>query len=366
MNQRSRTIALWVALAAAVVLVALLAGPPGSSGPAFDPRSTSGNGTKAMVLLLSQLGASVTLTSDAPSPGVDLALVLTDQLSAERRSALQQWMSAGGTLVVADPTSDLQHSAPVRIGHGFATKDTVSGPCPAAGLDDVNRLSTGGAFFLRLPPGADGCFAAGAAYLLVSERLGAGRFVGLGGAGPLTNSLLGKNDNALLVADLLLPRPGARVAVMLRSPIGGGRRTLWQLLNRPTRLVLVQLLVAVAAVALWRARRLGQPVVEDLPVQIAGSELTVAVGNLLARAGRRDAAASALRGDLRRWLGARLGLGRTASADHLAAATAARAGVPVERVLAVITDQPIPDDAALIELAQQIEQVRQEVVHGPL
>jgi hypothetical protein len=141
---------------------------------------------------------------------------------------------------------------------------------------------------------------------------------------------------------------------------------LWQLLNRPTKLVLAQLLAALAAVALWRARRLGRPVTEDQPVHVAGSELTVAVGNLLARAGRRDAAASGLRADLRRWLGERLGLGRTAPANHLAAATAARAGVPVERVLAVITDQPVADDAALVELAQQIEQVRQEVVHGAL
>jgi hypothetical protein len=365
-NQRARTIWFWVALVAAVVLVAVVAGPPGNPGPAFDPRSTSGNGTKAMVLLLSELGAQVTLTADLPGPNVDTTLVLTDQLSADRRSGLERWMSGGGTLIVADPTSDLQHSAPVRIGHGFATRNNVNGPCPAAGLDDVNRLSTGGAFFLRLPPGAEGCFAAGAAYLLVTERVGAGRFIGLGGAGPLTNSLLGKNDNALLAADLLLPHRGANVAVMLRSPVGGGRRTLWQLLNRPTKLVLAQLLVAVIAVALWRSRRLGRPVSEEQPVQLAGSELTVAVGNLLARAGRRDAAAAGLRADLRRWLGDRLGLGSTAAAAHLAAATATRTGVTTERVLALIVDQPVADDAALVELAQQIEHVRQEVVHGHL
>lgn len=364
MNDRFRTIWLWAALIGAVVVVAVIAGPPGSSGPPFDPRSTSGNGTRAMVLLLSQLGAHVTLTADGPGPNVDVALVLTDQLSTDRRSGLEDWMSGGGTLVVADPTSDLQHSAPVRIGHGFATKENVDGPCPAAGLDDVNRLSTGGAFFLRLPPGADGCFASGKAYLLVSERVGAGRFVGLGGAGPLTNSLLDKNDNALLAVDLLLSHPGANVSVMLRSPIGGGRRSLWQLLNRPTKLALAQLLVALIAVALWRGRRLGRPVSEEQPVQLAGSELTVAVGNLLARAGRRDAAAVGLRADLRRWLGERLGLGTTASADNLAAAAASRTGVKMERVLALIVDQPVASDGALVELAQEIEHVRQEVVHG--
>ena len=60
--------------------------------------------------------------------------------------------------------------------------------------------------------------------------------------------------------------------------------------------------------ALWKGRRLGRPVAETQPVQIAGSELVVAVGNLMQKAGRPEAAASQLRDDLRRDLTSRLGL----------------------------------------------------------
>jgi hypothetical protein len=364
-TNRTRTIWFWIAIVAAAVVVGLAVGPSPSGGAAFDPRSTSGNGTKALVLLMERLGAKVSLTADVPAPGVDVAVVFSDQLSADRLNGLVGWTVGGGRLIVADPSSSLQRSGAGRVVNGILALDHVNGPCPAAGLDDVGRVDTGGSLFLRLPAGATGCFPAGDAYLLVTERVGQGRFVGLGGAGPFTNALLAKDDNSVLAADLLLPRPGASVAIMLRSPVGGGRRSLWQLLNRPTKLAAIQLLLAVVIVALWRARRLGSPVYEDQPVQVAGSELTVAVGNLMERAGRRDAAGALLRVGLRRWLGERLGLGPSATPAQLADATATRTAIRHERLVGLLEDRPVASDGELVELAQSIEGVRQEVAHGP-
>ena len=44
-----------------------------------------------------------------------------------------------------------------------------------------------------------------------------------------------------------------------------------------------QLALGFLVFALWKARRLGRPVAEPQPVELAASELTVAVGNLLQR-----------------------------------------------------------------------------------
>src|SRR6266581_6954843 len=71
------------------------------------------------------------------------------------------------------------------------------------------------------------------------------------------------------------------------------------------RLAMWQLVVAFAVLVLWRARRLGRPVAEAQPVQIPGSELVVAVGNLLQRARGRGQAAGLLTDDLRRTLAER-------------------------------------------------------------
>jgi hypothetical protein len=362
-----RRVGFWLGLLGVIVVIAVIAGPVRTAAP-LDPRSAQGNGTKALVLLLRRLGATVDVSADAPGPDVDVTAVFDDQLSTARRGDIDGWMKAGGTVVVADPTSPLQVSAPVRASTGFAVRSVVDGPCPQAGFDDVGRLSTGGSDLLDLGPvgnRAVGCFSGGRnAYLLVTQPAGRGRLTGIGGAGLFTNNLLGADDNSVLAADLFLPKRAAHVRIMLRSPLGAGHRSLVSLIRPSVRLALFQLLVAFAVIAFWRGRRLGRPVPETHPVQLAGSELVVAVGNLLARTGRAAVAAGMLRQDLRRWLAARLGLGATAGPEQLADAATARTGIDRERLLALLEDRPLASDAELVALAQSIERARQEVMHG--
>jgi hypothetical protein len=360
----NRRVLLWFGLAAAVLLVVLIAGPS-NTRPALDPRSTAGDGTKALVVLLRQLGATVDVSPDAPGPDVQVTAVLHDELSDARRRDLNAWVAAGGTVVVADPSSALQLSAPVRVGDGLVVRSHVEGPCPQGGFDDVNRLTIGASLFLSRPDGSVGCFPGGGdAFLLVSQPVGRGRFIGLGGAGLFTNTLLGRDDNSVLATDLFLTRPGVHVRVMLRSVVGGGGRSLGGLVGPSVKLALVQLLVAFGVLALWRGRRLGRPVLETQPVELAGSELVVAVGNLLARTGRRDAAADLLRAGLRRSLAERLGLPATAAPEELADAGAARTGTSRDCLLALTRDGPVVSDGDLVELAQSIERARREVTHG--
>ena len=125
-----------------------------------------------------------------------------------------------------------------------------------------------------------------------------------------------------------------------------------------------QLLVAFGLFALWRARRLGRPIPEPQPVQIAGSELVVAVGNLLQQGRRREATAAMLQSDLRRTLSERLGVPVTAPPAAFAAATAARTGLDPATVEAALSPQPPADDAALVALARRVEALRNEVTHA--
>ena len=157
--------------------------------------------------------------------------------------------------------------------------------------------------------------------------------VRLGGASVLVNQELGKADNAVLLASLLVPAEGTTVQVLRPPPPGGGDAGLTDLIAPRVKLALWQLVVAFVLLALWRARRLGRPVPEPQPVQLPGSELVVAVGNLLQRARGRGQAAGLLTDDLRRSLAERLGLPPSAPADQVADAAAARTGIPRERVL---------------------------------
>ena len=289
-----------------------------------------------------------------------------------RRAGLAPWVRAGGTLVVADPASQLQPGVPTVVGNGFTTGDlSPTGPCPALGLDDVNQLSVGQSLLLRPPTGRQAITCYGGtltggetASFLVAVPLGSGSVIGLGGAGVWTNARLSDADNAALALGLLAPAAGARVDVLIASPGGSGTQSALSLLNPRWKTAVLQLLVAFVLLAWWRGRRLGRPVTEDLLVQLPGNELVLAVSGLLARTHSRDAAAAQLRSGSRGALGARLGLGPRASVDQIADAAASRSPVPRDRVVALLTDAPLTDDPALVRLAQALVQLRQEVTHG--
>jgi hypothetical protein len=136
------------------------------------------------------------------------------------------------------------------------------------------------------------------------------------------------------------------------------------LISIGVRLAFLQAALAFGVYAWWRARRLGPPVLETQLVQIGGSELVAAVGNLLQQTRDPDRAARLLRADLRRRLCERLGLPPGASADVIAEVTAARGGVDRGRVARAVSDIPVRTEDELLDLARDIDIIRTEVLHG--
>jgi len=190
--------------------------------------------------------------------------------------------------------------------------------------------------------------------------IGRGTVVGLGGASALLNSRLGRADNAVLAATLLAPTRADRVVVLRPPAPGSGQEDLIDLVAPRAKLAVVQLGVAFVVVALWRARRLGRPVLEPQPVQVPGSALVIAVGQLLQRTRSRAQAAAVLGDDLRRTLASRLGLAPSAPAEVVADAVAGRSDRSSEEVLAVLAGQTPGDEEALVALARTVEQIREE------
>ena len=366
MNVRGKTWVVWVIVGAAVLVVALIVSSPGSSAAHLDPTSASPGGTKALIDLLGESGGRVTVTTDTPGPSTAVALLLVDTTSEAMTADLERWVRAGGVLVVADARSSFVppgRRAPTVFGVGAAS--IARGECSIAALGGVNQIAPGdGSVRFEVPDGAAGCIDQGSGAFVVDQPLDRGHIVSVGGADAFTNELLGTDDNAVLAVSLLAPRTGTPVSVLWGMTATDSHRSLSHLISTGVRLGLWELVVAFVVYALWRGRRLGRPVAEVQPVQIGGSELVSAVGNLLQQSHDPDRAARLLRADLRRQLTERLGLGRGATPDVLAEVTAARTGVARDQVARAVSDLPVRNEAELLALAHDIDTIRTEVFHG--
>jgi Domain of unknown function (DUF4350) len=367
----------WVAVVLGVALVVAVAGRGGEEGNPLDPASAGPLGTKGLVEVLRGLGGRVTVSADQPGTGTETALLLSDDLTPERRQAVLDWVGRGGTLVVADPSSGVTEVEQVGSTRFGLLDAEIERRCDVAALRDVERVAAPGGVVFEIPEGQGGrggrqggapeaggaraCFPRNDGAWLLVQPLDAGTVVRLGGASVLVNQELGEADNAVLLASLLVPAEGTTVQVLQPPLPGGGTAGLGDLIAPRVRLALWQLVVAFVLLALWRARRLGRPVAEPQPVQLPGAELVVAVGNLLQRAKGRGQAAGLLTDDLRRSLAERLGLPPSTPVDQVADTVAARTGIPRERVLRTLTRTTPRDEAELVALSQAIDTVRREV-----
>jgi hypothetical protein len=364
---RFRGAGLWVAIAAALVAVALLTGRPPRDGDPLDPSATGPAGTKALVLVLKELGADVTVATEPPSATSGaVTLLLVDTLDDADASALDRWVRSGGTLVVTDPRS--RFAPPVRqVGLRFGgelSSDLERGACGIPALARVDHVDPEGGVGFDARAGTASCFGDERTAFVVARDHGAGTVVAIGGAGVFTNAGLDDRDNSVLAASLLAPRDGTDVSSRRPPAAGPARRSLYDLVSPRVKQALLQLAVAFVLYALWRARRLGRPVAEPLPVPIPGSELTRAVGQLLQQQRRPEQAAEVLRADLRRTLAQRLGLPPDAPDEVVADAAAARSGIDRDAVWAALAGAPSGSEGELVALARLVDNVRLEVVHG--
>ncbi len=372
-RSRSRRAAPIVLLGVAVVIVALVAGRRDVEGRPLDPRSTAPLGTRALVLLLEESGADVSVAAELPTPNEGAALLLQDDLDSERRRALRAWTLAGGVLVVADPLSEFVPAIEGNTGNPFdlgAASGHLARECDLPVLAESRRVEPSGGVGFALPrengaviPGSTGCFPLGRGWFVVARPLGAGTVVAVGGAGAFVNSVIGEADNGALAVSLLGAQPGARIRFVAPVGPGGGRATLTDLIPERVKDAVWQLAIAFAIYALWRGRRLGRPVEEPQPVTIPGSELVVGVGHLLQQAKRRDSASAMLRVDWARSLGNRLGLPPDAGPEAVAAAIARHTRFDRDYVTALLRAAPPANDEEMLTLARSLEAIRQEVVN---
>ncbi len=297
----------------------------------------------------------LSVSAGAPVDG-SAFLLLHDVRTSEQERPLLVWADAGGTLIVADPSSEITRQLADPGGReGIA--DTVELPAdcvhPAVrGVGGVTVAPSDGSL-VSTSGAAVPCFADGArAYALFVPR-GSGTIVLLGGGSVMSNELLREGDNAVFTLGLV----GDNAGVVLGTPTDPNASSggIWAAIPTGAKAAIFQLALAVAVFAIARGRRFGRPRDEPLSSPIPSGELVYAAGALYRSARAYRYCARLLRRITGARLARRLGVTIAPGDPELPVLLARAAGVDGDRVRRVLDGPDPAGDEELIALTRELD-----------
>ncbi|HEY5821655.1 MAG TPA: DUF4350 domain-containing protein [Propionibacteriaceae bacterium] len=330
---------------------------------ADDPRSSTSTGSGALGQLLRDEGVDLRTTNrvdDAVAqagPSTTVVVAGADQLSAEEARRLTEAPAA--RLVLLRPNSVALGRFAVKAAGVAPVDGTFDPTCavPATALAGAVSVDDMRAAYRATGPLEFACYPAGTGYVYLRARTDTGRPVELV-AGGLSNDQLGLAGNSAFGLNVLGSQPNL-VWLMGQSsadPEAGAERP--TMLPGWWLLAVVQAILALVVVGIWRGRRLGPILSEALPVTVRASETVEGHGRLYYRLNARDRAAEALRAGAR----ARLGKAFGHADDPLALSevVGARTGRDPGQVRAVLYGGVPTTDDDLVELTRTLDRIEQE------
>ncbi|ANJ07836.1 DUF4350 domain-containing protein [Streptomyces parvulus] len=369
----------------ALALVLLLAGAvaiavvrSGDHHGELDPRSADPAGSRAVAELLAERGVStrVVTTLDAAraatGPDTTLLVAAPDLLTERQQTRLHATVagSGGRTVLVAPGGRAVERLVPgVTADPALSFDSTLAPACDLPAARRAGTADTGG---LRYSThlAADTCYPSRrlATLLRVPDTSAEGTpgdTVVLGARDILVNDRLDDHGNASLALQLLGSRDHLvwYLPSLSDVPDPDEERGFFDLLPSGWLWGTLQLFMAAALAALWRARRLGPLVPEKLPVAIRASETVEGRARLYRKANARDRAATALRSATRTRLAPLVGVPvtRAHTPETLLPALSAHLHGDGQPLHSLLFGPPPGDDAALIALADQLDALESEV-----
>jgi hypothetical protein len=356
-------IALVAICAVAAIATYLTAPRPGGQ---LDPVATGPDGGHALVTLLRDRGVAVVEVNtadeavNATRPGSLLLFGETQRVTNE--PLLKRLADASGDLLLVEPTS----RARAALSPGIRSAGTGSADdAPNCGLREANRAGTvdfGPSNIFRAVGDTTLTSCYGGA--LVRYRDGDRSVTVLGSTGFMTNGGLLRAGNAALAMNLAGEH--SRLVWFAPQHSEGGssaKGKIFDLIPENVTWMIVQLWLTVILVAMWKGRRIGPLVAEDLPVVVRASETTEGRGRLYRSRRARDRAAQALRTATLQRLLPRLGLGADAQPPAVLQAIAGRRGSDPEMLWHIFFGPPPSTDADLVELTRALDDVERQVTH---
>jgi hypothetical protein len=339
-------------------------------GGAMDPESTSPEGARALVTILREHGVDVIAADDiaaverAARP--DTLVVVAQTFYLFNEDLLHRLAALPGDRLLVEPSSRTREQlAPeIRVDGATMFGDTR----PECDLREATRagevhfgLSDAYEALGNMP--LTRCY--GGALVRYTDD---GREVTVVSASSfMTNSGLLKDGNAALAMNLA----GSHPRVIWYAPQhsegdreSAGGASIYDLIPDHAKLIALQLCLVIALLAVWKGRRLGPLVAEQLPVVVRASETVEGRGRLYRSRRARDRAAEALRTATLQRMTPRLGLGHDAAPAAVAQAVAERCGLHPQAVAHTLFGPPPANDADLVILAHDLDNIERQVAQS--
>jgi hypothetical protein len=354
-----------VVLAAIAGIGAYLTAP--RPGGQMDPASTGPAGAHALVALLGDGGVEVVVADSiadverAARPNT-LILVAQSQYLADN-TLLDRLAKAPGDLLLVEPTARTREA--LMPGVGIAPSDTFDSD-PNCTLREATRAGS-----VRFGPSVTYKAKDGRAMtscydgVLIRFRDNGRTVTAVGSTDFMTNGSLLQAGNAALAMNLAGDRPRLiwyaphRVEGETSSPA-----SIVDLIPENVTWIVWQLCLVVLLVAVWKGRRPGPLVAEELPVVVRASETVEGRGRLYRSRRARDRAAEALRTATLQRLLPRLGLGAGTPAPAVVTTVAQRCGADAGFVSYHLFGPPPATDNDLLQLARALDEIERQVAHS--
>lgn len=375
---RLRRGVLWITLGALTLLFALLGLLTAGSvqdPTTLDPETPGPVGSKAVAEVLRQQGIDVTSATrlrdatraiDDPSNTTVLVYDPDTNLTTEQYQSIAE---TGVDVVIVEPGFlALQALAP-----SVASAGTVTGPVDATCTDPVGensgRITSDGQGY-RVVDGsvpAVTCFTSddGASSLVRVSTAGGSTVTVFGAGQALTNDYVARLGNAGLALTML----GSDDSLVWYLPsLADTDATTAPTLEEltPSWLTPATILVAITVLTLvlWRGRRMGRLVIENLPVTVRASETMEGRARLYASSGARLHALDSLRIGTVDRLARACGLPRLATVDDVVASVASVTGRKLADVRGLLVETEPANDRDLVRLSDQLLTLEADVARA--
>lgn len=369
---RRRRVGGWIAIAAGLIIVATIAVWITEAGRqrmlgTLDPESANPFGAQALARILTDQGIDVLIVREIESArtalaedSATLAVPAAPMLSDD---TLRELFDAARDVVLLDPDSrSLDILFPGAEPAGY---DGIAAREPECELADALRAGpvVPGAMYLAGSGEQVGCYGNGESYGLLVSTDGGRRVAAVDAASVFTNEYLAADGNAALALNLLGRHDTVvwYLPTMADSDLERTEPTLGELTPPWVTPVIVLMLLAGIAAAVWRGRRFGPLVTERLPVTVRAGETTEGRARLYARSHDAGHALAQLRIGSRQRLSKMLGLGRNATDAEVADAAAFRAGIDRGTVHGALYATAPAGDADLVELSTRLREIESAV-----